>query len=260
MYDIHAHILPGVDDGAKTPEETLAMCRIASETGTCSILATPHRKDVTESSSVDHLRNLVVEMSQQNRANGVELTLALGMENHLDASLPEEINSGRALPINGTHYILVEMPFFGRPNYVEETLFRIQVEGLTPVLAHPERIEAFQRDPELLRRFIDRGMISQITAGSIIGYFGGEVQRFTHSLLRRNMAHVMASDTHYPRGDRSPRLNVGIETAARIVGRESAVEMVTDTPRAIVEGRPVSLGATRGPDERSRWWQIWRSR
>ena len=246
MYDLHAHILPGVDDGAVTPEDTLAMSREAERTGTKVVLATPHRKDVTEESSVAHLRELIADMNARNRAHGLNLSLALGMENHLDAELPAEIEAGRALTMNGTRYILIEMPFFGRPDFIEPALDEVMEMGLIPVLAHPERIEAFQNDPDMLKGFIERGMLSQITAGSVIGYWGEEVKRLTLALLGGKMAHVMASDTHHPDGKRSPRLGIGIEAAARIVGMEAAKAMVTDTPRAILNDEPVEVEAPLG--------------
>ena len=245
MFDLHAHILPGVDDGARTPEETLEMSRAAAECGTKAVLATPHRKDVTENWSVEHLSRLIDDMNAQNRDQGVELSLLLGMENHLSPDLPDEIEAGRALTMNGSRYILVEMPFFGRPDWVEDTLSNVQDQGLTPVLAHPERIEAFQQDPDLLADFIERGMVSQITAGSAVGTWGDRVKRFTHELLRSGMAHVMASDTHAPTGMRSPKLGVGIEAAAHFVGLQAATAMVTDTPKAILENQPVTMETPR---------------
>ena len=124
MYDIHAHILPGVDDGAKTPEDTVKMAQVAADTGTKIILATPHRKDVTEGSSVAHIRELIEDMNERITAQGNDLKLVLGMENHLDVDLPDEIEAGRALPMNGSRYMLIEMPFFGRPNYIEDVLFK----------------------------------------------------------------------------------------------------------------------------------------
>ena len=241
MYDLHAHILPGVDDGAKTPEETLEMSRVAAETGTKVILATPHRKDVTEESSVAHLRGLIADMNAQNAGHGVDISLVLGMENHLDEALPAEIEAGRALPMNGSRYILIEMPFFGRPVFIEGTLSEVQQMGLTPVLAHPERIEAFQEDVGMLSKFVERGMLSQITSGSVVGTWGDEVRRFTLELLGMGLAHVMASDTHSPTGLRAPRLGVGIEAAAEIVGMDRAMSMVVDTPLSILEDRPVDL-------------------
>lgn len=241
MYDLHAHILPGVDDGAVTPEDTLAMSRVAAETGTKIVLATPHRKDVTENWSVAYLRTLISDMSAQNRAHGVELSLVLGMENHLDTDLPAEIEAGRALPMNGTRYILIEMPFFGRPDFIEDTLTEVQSMGLVPVLAHTERIEALQDDPDMLRRFIDKGMVSQITSNSLIGFWGEEVRDFTGYLLRNGMAHIMASDTHHAVGGRSPRMDVGLEEAADIIGFDAALAMLVDTPRAILEDKPIEI-------------------
>ena len=239
MYDLHAHILPGVDDGSRTPEETLEMSRVAAETGTRVILATPHRKDVTEESSVGHIRSLIADMNAQNAEHGIDISLVLGMENHLDEALPAEIDAGRALTMNGSRYILVEMPFFGRPDFIERTLFKVQEMGLMPVLAHPERIEAFQQDVKLLAMFVQRGMLSQITSGSVVGTWGEEVKRFTHELLDRRLAHVIASDTHSPTGLRSPKLGVGMEVATSIVGADYARAMVVDTPLAILEDRPV---------------------
>ena len=239
MYDLHTHILPGVDDGAKTPAETLAMSRVAADTGTKVALATPHRKDVTENLSVAYIRGLLDEMNAQNAAHGVELSLAMGMENHLDEALPAEIAAGRALTMNGGSYILIEMPFFGRPDYIERTLDEVMDMGLTPVLAHPERIEAFQLEPDTLCRFIERGMLSQITSGSVVGTWGEEVKLFTLELLRRGLAHVMASDTHAPDGLRSPKMDVGLEAAAEIVGSAAADAMVINTPLAILEDRAI---------------------
>ena len=237
MYDVHSHILPGLDDGANTVDEFVAMARAAAAGGTTVMLATPHRRDVTEDSSIAHLRELFANMVEELDAQGIGLSLTLGMENHLDEDLPEALSRGAALPMNGTRYVLVELPFFGHPDYVEPALSDIQASGITPVLAHPERIELVQRDPDLLRAFVERGMLTQVTAGSVTGLFGDEVKRVTHGLLRRGLVHILASDTHAPAGPRSPTLLPGMEAAAEIVGGEKARAMVLDTPRAVIEGR-----------------------
>lgn len=246
MYDLHAHILPGLDDGPKTADVTLEMARVAAENGTKVILATPHRKDVTEESSVGHVRNLIANMNARIQEQGTNLSLVLGMENHLDVDLPHEIEAGRALPMNGSQYILIEMPFFGRPDWIEGTLAKVQALGLIPVLAHPERIQAFQEDVELLVGFINQGMLSQITAGSLLGAWGNEVEEFTNALLERRLAHIIASDTHFLGHPRSPELTPGVEMASRIVGAEAAHAMVTDTPKAILEGKGVDVEPPRG--------------
>ena len=256
MYDIHTHVLPGVDDGAKSLEETLKMARVAAANGTTAMLCTPHRRDVTERSSAQYVRDLVTEVNGELRAQGIELELLLGMENHLDLELPQDRSAGKALPMNGSRYSLVELPFFGRPNYLEDVLFRLQLQGVTPVLAHPERIEAIQRDPELLVGFVERGMLSQVTAGSVVGHFGRKVRDFSHSLLRRRLVHILASDTHFADGPRSPLLAPGVEAAAEIAGESEARAMVFDTPRAILEDRAITIEPPQ-PDERPRrWWRF----
>lgn len=258
MYDLHAHILPGVDDGAKTPEDTLEMVRVAADHATRVIVATPHQKDITENWSVPHIRRLLGEVNTQIESGGLDVTLLLGMENHLALDLPDELSSGRALTIADSRYVLVELPFFGRPNYAEEVLFQLQVQGFAPVIAHPERIELFQLDPEILKSFVIQGMLSQVTAGSIVGHFGERVRRFTDTLLRRGLVHVIASDTHAPGGPRSPRLPAGVAAAAKVVGVERAQAMVVDTPRAIIYNLPVRVDAPAETNEQPRrWWRFW---
>ena len=242
MFDLHSHILPGIDDGPATVEAALEMADVASRTGTAVMLATPHRKDVTEGSSVHHVRELLADLNRRIGERRADLEVVLGMENHLDADLPDEVSRNRALPMNGSRYILVEMPFFGRPHCVERVLFTLQEQGRVPVLAHPERIEAFQTDPDLLAGFVERGMLSQITAGSLVGHFGDPVRRFTHELLRRGLVHVIASDTHSPSGPRSPDLRPGVAAAARTVGDERARAMVVDTPKAVLDDQPIDPG------------------
>jgi protein-tyrosine phosphatase len=258
MYDLHAHILPALDDGATSEDVTLEMADVAARSGTRVMVATPHMRDVNEGSSVEIAAALRLEMAAKIRDRGTDLELVMGMETHIVPELPEMFKDGRALPINGTKYALVEMPFFGHPNYLEETLFGVQLLGIIPVLAHPERIELVQQRPEILRHFVERGMLSQITAGSLLGHFGADVRRFTENLVRNELAHVIASDCHFPDGPRSPGLTAGLDAAAKLVGRDRAAQMVDEVPRAIVEGRTVTVqeaGTVR--PMRKRGWRRW---
>ncbi|MDA1189568.1 MAG: tyrosine protein phosphatase [Chloroflexi bacterium] len=255
MYDLHVHILPGLDDGARTMQEAVEMARVAAECGTKVLLATPHMKDVNEESSVGQARSLLNELSKRVEEANIPITLVMGMENHVVPSLPAMFSRGEALVINGTKYALIEMPFFGKPAYLEQTLFDVQLQGIVPVLAHPERIECIQQDVELLVRFVERGMLSQITAGSLTGHFGSDVQRFTEDLLRRNLAHIMASDTHRPDGRRSPSLLDGLTAATEIAGNKVAQALVLETPKAILKGSKPKLTPPIHALKR-RWWQI----
>lgn len=245
-YDLHSHILPGVDDGPAHIADAIAIARIAAANGTRMMLATPHRKDITENWSVPHIRNLTVELQRRIDAEGIPITLALGMENHIDETLPRDAAAGRALTMNGSRYILVEMPFFGQHDFVDGALTALQAQGLTPVFAHPERIEAFRRCPALLERYIAMGMLSQITRGSLLGHWGEPARQFTLELLEQGLAHMLSSDTHAPKPPRTPELGRAIQIAAEVVGEDAALRMAIDMPRAIVRDMPIasaSLGA-----------------
>lgn len=240
MYDLHSHILPGVDDGPTAIEDAIAIARIAADNGTRVMLVTPHRKDVTELSSVQHIRAVTAELQCRIDEERIALTLTLGMENHIDAELPDDVAAGKALTMNGSRYILVEMPFFGgieEHGYVEGALRGLQAQGLTPIFAHPERIEAFQRQPELLECYIGRGMLSQLTRGSLLGHWGEEVLQFSLELLRSGMVHILSSDTHSPHPPRTPELGEALKITSEIVGCHKAKAMVNDIPRAILEDK-----------------------
>ena len=158
-------------------------------------------------------------MSGRLGGTGIPITLVMGMENHAVPELGAMFRDGRALPIGKTRYALIEMPFFGHPEHLEPTLSEVLSLGITPVLAHPERIEAVQRRPQLLVRLVESGMLSQVTAGSLLGHFGAGVRRFTEDLVRGGLAHLIASDCHRPDGPRSPHLGPGLAAARRPGGQ-----------------------------------------
>ena len=234
MYDLHNHLLPGIDDGPKRSEETLKIMEICGRQGIKEIVATPHRKDVNESHSVDFVRKLISDVQCMANQNGIDVDIVMGMENHLDLDLPKDIIGGNALTINSRKHILVEMPWFGRPPYLESILEEILQIGLIPIIAHPERMGIFYQDPKLLRRLVNRGMLTQITASSIYGKFGLQAKKFTKDLMVNNLCHVIASDTHMSGGERAPDLYKGWLAASDIIGGSKAAMMVSDTPYRIL--------------------------
>ena len=236
MYDLHVHVLPGIDDGPEDEETSLKMIEKACLHGTKVLLATPHRKDVTEDSSVPNIRKLLSKLNDE--CGDIDINLLLGMENHLDVQLPDDLEKGIALSMNDSRYVLIEMPFWGCPDFVEPTLKIIQSRGFVPVLAHPERIEAFQKNVELLDRFIKSGMLSQITGGSLLGYWGEEVRKFTEELVNTRLVHIMASDAHTVDGPREPLLGPAVKTIASMIGERNAHLMVAGIPFAILEDKP----------------------
>jgi protein-tyrosine phosphatase len=236
-------------------EESVEMALMAYEDGTRTIVATPHNRDVNERSSISAVRSLLDQLNQEVQAKSIPLNIILGMENHLEMDTPEQVDKGLAIPIDGTHYILIELPFEFYPFYGEEVLFRLQIKGLRPIVVHPERNLAIQDNSQILANLVQKGALAQITAGSITGNLGRDYQKVARELLQQNLVHIIASDSHTARGNRTPLLSPGVAAVAKVVGDEAARKMVEDIPQAILQDKAPSLdGLARTP--KRRWWSL----
>lgn len=255
MIDIHIHILPAIDDGAQTVEEALEMAEVALKDGVRAVVATPHSSDL-ESLPAGTFASRLQEVRAALAEKQVGLTIIPGLENYLTPNLAERWQAGVAPTLGESHYMLVEFPLYQYPLYTEKALFELQLRGIVPIIAHPERNEAIQQDIGRLQRLVERGMLSQITTASLMGEFGQAARRVAETALARNLAHIIASDAHSAHGPRNPALSEGVAAAARIVGRERAWAMVTDVPEAILAGKAVAVEPPLPAPHRA--WAFWR--
>ena len=196
MIDIHSHILPGIDDGAKTEADSIAMARAAVEEGIHTMIATPHHKN----GSFDNIRNNILTYTDILNAlfiqEEIPLTLLAGQETRINGDMIQDLENGELLPLNNSRYLFVELPDDSVPRYTKQMLFDIQVAGFIPVIVHPERNIELMEHPNKLYDFVRTGALTQITAGSVLGKFGKNIQKFTHQLIDANLTHFIASDTH----------------------------------------------------------------
>jgi protein-tyrosine phosphatase len=257
--DIHAHILPGLDDGPTTVEESLAMARSAARDGTDVIVATPHYRDMElEHQTGRTIRELSDTLnaalrSDSSRRNAPSVRILTGMTNRLDTSLPELVDSENVITLNRTRFLLVEPPFNRLPLYVEDVIGRLLTQRLVPVLAHPERNTEFQRDPKRLQRLVDNGVIVQIAAGSLTGLNGTGARRAAEGFIRRGMAHVVASEMHADKSPRSPMLSEAFDIVAELIDEREAIDLFEVNPDMILEGRSPQLERTPTSRIRKNW-------
>ena len=214
----------------------MEMLRHAGRSGTALMVATPHGGGRGRWDRVESLERLCQELNEALVQEELPLRVALGMENPLELDLVEQIERGVALTINSSPHILIELPFSQLPIYWEDTLFQLQLRGLRPVIAHPERQAQIQEDPSLLAGPVGRGVLAQVTGGSLVGRFGPKVRRTAGTLLKKGLVHIVASDCHGPDGSRGPDLLEAFHAVAKLAGRERAVEMLWEIPRAIAHG------------------------
>jgi len=244
VIDLHSHILPGLDDGPATIEESLEIARRAAADGVRVIAATPHVRDDYPTEAVT-MERAVAEVRAAVKEAGIPIEVRTGGEIAIDwlDRLAEDdlIRFGLG---GSPRYILVEFPYAGWPLSLHEWIFRLVTKGVTPVIAHPERNTEVQDDPSELRPLVDAGALVQLTAASVDGRTGRAAQAASASLLRLGLAHLVASDAHTP-DVREAGLGAAVGT---LDDPELARWLTVDVPMAIIRG---SIPPRR-PDTRKR--------
>ena len=271
MIDLHAHILYGLDDGAKTIEESIEMCRISYQDGIRTVVATPHilpgiyKNDRSTILSKLHELNAAIKklgaassefrvknpnsairnpqsalrLDSELRTHNSELSLVVlpGADVHFSSDIFQRYERGEVVTVNDQgRYLMVEFAFQGIPYQAEEVLFQLITKGIIPIISHPERNMEIGQKPKRYYEMIRMGCLGQVTAMSLIGDFGSGIKRIAEKLLSKRLIHIIASDTHST-NRRPPILSTAVKAAEKIVGKEEARKMVTEYPEAIIEGR-----------------------
>jgi len=240
MIDLHCHILPGLDDGAKSLEEAVEMARIAEEEGIERIVATPHlfRENYLyeDLSIIEEKRK---ELHRALEASNIHVELFCGAEVHIAHNLMEEIMKNReSLVIDRSSYMFVEFPSRHVFSGVKELFFELMSEGIIPIIAHPERNSVFVRNPSFLYELVQMGSLAQANSGSLSGIYGREAAQAVLRFLEMNLIHFIGSDGHNTDA-LAPRLSEARERAERIIGKEGATALVKDNPGAVLEDKPI---------------------
>ena len=235
MIDIHSHILPETDDGARSLEEAIEMARIATEDGIEYMVSTPHMfNGLSGNPKPTEILERVAALNEAiNDPNG--LKILPGNEVHVSHDIAEHARNNRVMKINQLNYMLVEFPQLTVPIGADELFYKLLIQGVRPILVHPERNGQIQASPSIVGRFVERGVYVQVTAMSVTGEFGPAAKQTADTLLRHNCVHFLATDAHRTKS-RPPILSRGRDAAALVIGRERAVALVEENPRAVING------------------------
>jgi len=213
------------------------MARRAVEDGIHTIVATPHTLNGMYTNPIKEIVERVTAFQEALSQNHIELTVYAGADVRLCPRMLELIESGDAGTFkNAGKYVMIELPLQAIPPGAGNEIFSMRLHGITPLISHPERNPAIQRDINILYEFIRMGALSQVTAMSLVGNFGGAAMRCAETLLTHRLAHVIASDAHSAEW-RPPVLSTAVEAAAELLGSyDDALRMVTEVPAAILSG------------------------
>ena len=254
VIDLHAHLLHGLDDGPATLEESLAMARLAAHAGTREIVAVTHASrewpynPALAQRRWEELQHLVRDVIRIHRACEVELT-AEGVQQALDQ--PERYG------IAGGRYLLAEMPEEAGPGEIEPLLEKLIEGGVRPILTHPELHPRLARRARVLARWVRAGALLQLSGNSLAGVFGRRAAEAAERILRRGLAHFVASGGHDLKG-RPPRLDA---VRLQLIGAypvEFVERLLADHPLAVLEGKDLAPGPLREPYLKAHWFQLWR--
>jgi protein-tyrosine phosphatase len=238
MIDLHHHLLPGLDDGSKSMENSVAMAKLAAADGITHVVCTPHANskynfdpEINEA-KVAELRALLAQ-------DKVPLTLGLGCDFHLSYdNIQDAKQNPHRYAINGLNYVLVEVPDYGLPRGLTEIFYELQIAGLTPILTHPERNPTLQADMARIEDWLRGGVLIQVTGDSVRGNMGKHAERMAHQLLANRWVHFLATDAHNVTS-RPPRIAEARAIVTKKYGAEYAEFLCDANPRAVYEGKPL---------------------
>ena len=239
MIDIHSHILPGVDDGAKNKAETLGMVRQLQETGFKTILATPHvmeGKDYLTPPEIlaatDQIRGWVAEAE-------IPVEILPGAENYIFPDMAKWVQAEKLLTLGNTgKFLLLELPMLEIPQYTDQVFFELQVQGLTPILAHPERNRGLVDDPERILAWAKKGVLFQLDLRSLKGRYGPKSKELAEILLTSNLIHFIGSDAHHiSRSESSAR--EALQNVKELIGESRFQDLTRINPQSILDGKSV---------------------
>lgn len=198
MIDIHSHILYGIDDGARTIEESIEIIRKMGELGYKKIIATPHYIENTEYVADNKKKKEILEeIKDRLDKENISVEVYLGNEIFIDDDLLKRMVSKEIYTLNNTNYILLELPRLERCDYALDLIYELTRRGVKVVLAHPERYVAFQKDFKLIEKYLELGVLLQGNIDSLLGKYGPHAKKLFIKLLKKRMYFALASDIHH---------------------------------------------------------------
>ena len=240
MIDFHTHILPSIDDGSRSVEETFNLIKEAREAGFNGIILTSHYIENYYETGIDE-RELCVKAIQDNlNSKGIDVKLYIGNEVYITNNVMSLLEEGKASTINNSCYVLFEMPFHTEPMNLYDFIYTLQENKLIPVLAHPERYSFVQKEPELIYELIRKGCLMQVNFGSIIGQYGSKAEFMVKRFYENNMVHFIGSDVHR-QNSTYPKIPMCLEEIQKIIGRAKLEELTEINPRLVLENKKIDI-------------------
>lgn len=233
MVDIHSHLIPNVDDGSRSVEDTFIMFEEAKKAGFTDIILTSHYLTDYYENKPDVLIFWKDKLQEVLNKSSKGLTLHSGMEVYISEEINKLIEDKKILTLADSKYMLIELPMTTDVKYLDYVIFLLESKQIKFVLAHPERYKSVQKNPKIIEEYVEKGCLIQCNYGSILGQYGKDAKNALKYLLKNNLVHFMGSDCHRKNGI---YLDVpkAIKKIEKIIGKEKLYEITTLNPKKII--------------------------
>ena len=240
MIDFHTHILPNIDDGSQSIEETINLIKEAKNTGFDGVVLSSHYKQ-NFFDTYSYERKILMDIVKDNiKNNTFDMDLYIASEIYICDNILELLEKERASSLNNSSYVLFEMPLKTEPENLYNMIYTLNVNKLIPVLAHPERYEFIYKDPELVNDLIEKGVLMQGNYGSILGQYGKKAKFIIKKLLAYDMIHFLGTDVHKENTiyEKVPK---ALEEIERIIGKEKLDTITTTNPYLALNNKKIEI-------------------
>ena len=234
MIDIHSHIIPNVDDGARSVEETFNILKEAQEAGFTDVILTSHFLLNYYETNAQELIFWKEKLQEVLKKQGTKINLHSGMEIYITNQMEELLENKKILTLANSRYMLIELPVATNVKYFDYVVYYLEAKGIKPIIAHPERYKCVQKDPDIVEEYIEKGCLIQCNYGSIVNLYGREAEKTIKTLLKKNQVHFLGSDVHRENGTYFIILDA-IKKIRKIIGENKINELTTINPKKILQ-------------------------
>ena len=234
MIDLHSHIIPNVDDGSRTINESIEILNEAKKVGFSDVILTSHYISEYNETNAEEL--VILKEKLQEKTN--DISLHSGMEIYIDEKIGELIQSKKVLTLEGSRYLLMELPLSNNVNYLDYVVYSLQNNNIIPIIAHPERYSAVQNNYKIVEEYREKGCLIQSNYASILGYYGKGAQKTVKMLLKNNFVDFLGSDCHR-RNSIYPNIPKAIKKITKIIGKDEFYKISTVNPQKVLNNEEI---------------------
>ncbi len=233
FIDIHSHLLPGIDDGAKDTETSMEMFRIAHKSGITHMILTPHYKPMRHNAGPPRIADMITRAREMLAEEGIDIQLYAGNEIYYHSDAVNVLDEGRACTMAGSKYVLTEFGPMDDFDYIRNGIYQIMAGGYRSIIAHVERYQCIASKPERVEELVRMGCYIQVNAGSVIGTYGFGTKQFIKKILKQHLVHFIATDAH-DIDKRAPQLAECSKYVNRKFGEEYERKLLYENPMHVI--------------------------